>query len=389
MERINKVLASTAQAFSTAEQKQARDNIGAQASGDYVYSTAFNSFSAHVESAKIPYSAISGNNSVISSIGGSALSAGAGFSGIYTTNAFTGSGTNSADKLGLNSAFQLTSVGGTKTAAYSESGVQIVGGVKTAAYSNSGVQVNTDLGGSTSVGKFGGAGMEFLTPLPGDDWVSAHISIGGIEAYGNFGSNAINDSWNSSHRFQGTGDTGNGTILDIGFYNGDEVVRYPYFTMYTPTESATIYMSSISSWNSKLSSVNVGTGLSGDGASTPIAVTGFSSIFQGYHSDYYCTLTGHELAFSAYNKDSAIPENKCVVNEYGVRLSAYQDDRVARLQTDGVSVGNSATDMTAMLDEKKLRMTDATAYADLTRSSIDAINAVYNWATSQGMSPIN
>ncbi len=371
MERINKVLASTAQAFSTAEQKQARDNIGAQASGDYVSSTTFNNFSAHVESAMIPYSAVSGNNSVISSIGGSALSAGAGFSGIYTTNDFTGSGTNRSDRLGLNSSFQLT------------------GAVKTAIYSNSGVQVRTDLGGSTSVGQFGGTGLEFETPLPGQDWISSRIGVAGIEAYGNFGSVGINDSWNSSHRFQGTGDTGCGTLLDIGFYNGDEVVRYPSFTMYTPTESATVYMSSISSWNSKLSSVNVGTGLSGDGASTPIAVTGFSSIFQGYHSDYYGSLTGHELAFSAYNKDSAVPENKCVVNEYGLRVSAYQDDKVIRLQTDGVSVGNSATDMTAMLDEKKLRMTDATAYADLTRSSIDAINAVYNWATAQGMAPIN
>ena len=158
--------------------------------------------------------------------------------------------------------------------------------------------------------------------------------------------------------------------------------------MYTPSESATIYMSSISSWNNKLGSVNIGTGLSGDGVATPIAVTGFSSIFQGYHSDYYGSLTGHELAFSAYNKDSSIPENKCVVNEYGIRVSAYQDDMVIRLQTDGVSVGNSATDTTAMLDDHKLRMTDATAYADLTRSSIEAINAVYNWATSQGMQPI-
>lgn len=382
MERINKILASTAQAFSTAEQKIARDNIGAQASGDYVSSTTFNNFSAHVESAKqdasamsayVPYSAISGDSNVISSINGSAISAGAGFSGIYTTNDFTGSGTSSTDRLGLNSSFQLTAAGG----------------IRTATYSNSGVQVNTDLGGSTSIGKFGGAGMEFLTPLPGDDWVSAHISIGGIEAYGNFGSNAINDSWNSSHRFQGTGDTGCGTLLDIGYFNGDDVVRYPSFLMYTPTESATIYMSSISSWNSKLSSVNVGTGLSGDGASTPIAVTGFSSIFQGYHSDYYGSLTGHELAFSAYNKDSAVPENKCVVNEYGLRLSAYQDDRVIRMQTDGVSVGNSATDTTAMLDEKKLRMTIGGEYADLTMSSIEAINAVYNWATSQGMAPIN
>ena len=374
MERINKVLASTAQAFSTSEQKQARDNIGAQASGDYV-----------------EYSAISGDNNVISSINGSALSSNAGFSGVYTTNAFTGSGTNSADKLGLNSAFTLSNSNNTaQQTTYSYSGLtSTTGGYLTSFYGPTGVDIKTDLGGSTAHCYIGTNGVVIERPLPGDDWVSSYFSQAGIAMYGNFAGNGYKDDINSSRRFQGTGDTGNGMVMDIGFYNGDEVVRYPYIQMYTPSESATIYMSSISSWNNKLGSVNIGTGLSGDGVATPIAVTGFSSIFQGYHSDYYGSLTGHELAFSAYNKDSAVPENKCVVNEYGIRVSAYQDDKVIRLQTDGVSVGNSATDTTAMLDDKKLRMTDATAYADLTRSSIDAINAVYNWATSQGMAPIN
>ena len=79
MERINKLLCTHPQSFTTAEQKIGRDNIGAQASGDYVSSTTFNSFSAHVESAKqdasamsayVPYSAISGDSNVISSING-------------------------------------------------------------------------------------------------------------------------------------------------------------------------------------------------------------------------------------------------------------------------------------------------------------------------------
>ena len=76
-ERIVSVLATLPQSFTTAEQKIGRDNIGAQASGNYV-----------------EYSAISGDSNVISSINGSALSSNAGFSGVYTTNAFTGSGTD-------------------------------------------------------------------------------------------------------------------------------------------------------------------------------------------------------------------------------------------------------------------------------------------------------
>lgn len=67
-EQINKVLASTAQSFSTAEQKQARDNIGAMA--------------ASASSEFAPASAV--------------------FSGVYTNNCITGDGTSSSP-VGLSS----------------------------------------------------------------------------------------------------------------------------------------------------------------------------------------------------------------------------------------------------------------------------------------------
>lgn len=372
-EQINKVLASTAQAFSTAEQKQARDNIGAQASGNYV-----------------EYSAISGDSNVISSINGSALSANAGFSGVWHTPAFTGSGTNSSDKLGLNSAFTLSNSNNTaQYTTYSFSGLtSITGNYRTSFYGPTGVDIKTDLGGSTAHCYLNNNGVVIERPLPGDDWVSSYFSQAGIAMYGNFAGNGYTDDINSSRRFQGTGDTGNGMVTDIGFFNGDEVVRYPYIQMYTPGESATIYMSSISSWNNKLGSVNVGTGLSGDGVATPIAVTGYSSKFEGYHTDYYASLVDRELTFSAYNKDSSVGENKCVFNEHGMRLSSFTGNVLMRAQTDAFQIENSATEYTATLDEKKLRMSDSASYADLTKSSIDAINAVYNWATSQGMQPI-
>ena len=372
-EQINKVLASTAQSFTTAEQKQARDNIGAQASGNYV-----------------EYSAIRGDNNVISSINGSALSSNAGFSGVYTTNAFTGSGTNSADKLGLNSSFTLSNSNNTaQYTTYSFSGItSTTGNYRTSFYGPTGVDIKTDLGGSTAHCYLDSNGVVIERPLPGDDWVSSYFSQAGIAMYGNFAGNGYIDDINSSRRFQGTGDTGNGIVTDIGFYNGDEVVRYPYIQMYTPSESATIYMSSISSWNNKLGAVNVGIGLSGDGATNPIAVTGYSSKFEGYHTDYYASLVDRELTFSAYNKDSSIAENKCVFNEHGMRLSSFTGNVILRAQTDAFQIEDSATEYTATLDEKKLRMSDSASYADLTKSSIDAINAVYNWATSQGMQPI-
>lgn len=58
-EQINKVLADRPQNFTTAEQLQARTNIGAQASGDYVSSTTFTAYSASIATSKLDASASS------------------------------------------------------------------------------------------------------------------------------------------------------------------------------------------------------------------------------------------------------------------------------------------------------------------------------------------
>lgn len=100
-EQINKVLASTAQAFTTAEQLQARTNIGAQASGNYV--------SASAMSAYVPYSAISADaNSAITSINGSSV--GTPFTGVSAGNCISGDGSSSSP-LGLSATAQWTAGG--------------------------------------------------------------------------------------------------------------------------------------------------------------------------------------------------------------------------------------------------------------------------------------
>lgn len=373
-EQINKVLASTAQAFTTAEQLQARTNIGAQASGNYV-----------------EYSAISGDNNVISSINGSALSANAGFSGVYTTNAFTGSGTNSSDKLGLNSAFTLYDTATTAhqtTYAYNGYTASNHDSKYTSYNSPTGCEIKSDLGGSTARCWHNINGVSIESPLPGQDWVSSYFLKDGIKMCGLFASNVYQDDINSSMRYQGTGNTGNGIVEDIGFYNGDSVLRYPYITMYTPNESATIYMSSISSWNNKLSGINVGYGLAGDGQNTALSVTGCSGNLLGIHSDYFYELKPYELTFSSFDKDNSLIEAKTVFNEWGMRITAATAKNLVSLQDDGFRMGASASSLTAELNHEHLRMTNSTGHADLTKSSIDAINAVYNWATSQGMQPI-
>ena len=84
-EQINKVLASTAQAFSTAEQKQARDNIDAQKSITYSYS---------------------GSN--ITAIDGSAIAQSGALTFVTHDGNLTGSGTTDSP-LGLNSTVSLSS----------------------------------------------------------------------------------------------------------------------------------------------------------------------------------------------------------------------------------------------------------------------------------------
>lgn len=94
-EQINKVLASTAQAFSTAQQKQARDNISAQAKISYSYS-----------------------GSTITAIDGSAV----GLNAVSANNCISGDGTSSSP-LGISSKIQLN--GGTASAEYTPSGVKM------------------------------------------------------------------------------------------------------------------------------------------------------------------------------------------------------------------------------------------------------------------------
>ena len=368
-EQINKVLASTAQSFTTAEQKKARDNIGAQASLSYSYS-----------------------GSTITAIDGSAVGqTAAGFSGVWTTPAFTGSGTTSADKLGLNSAFMLSATATTaRQTTYAYDGITAVNdSLKYTSYrSPTGSEIKVDLGGSTAHCWNNINGFSVSTPLPGNDWVSSYFLKDGIKMCGLFASNVYQDDINSSMRYQGTGNTGNGMVQDIGFYNGDSVLRYPYITMYTPNESATIYMSSISSWNNKLSGINVGYGLAGNGVGTALSVTGCSGSFLGLHSDYFYELKPYDLTFSSFDKDNSLIEAKTVFNEWGMRLTAATAKHLVTLQDDGFRMGASADNLTAELNYEHLRMTNSTGHADLTKSSIDAIQAVYNWATSQGMQPI-
>lgn len=384
-EQINKVLASTAQAFTTAEQKQARDNIGAQASGNYV--------SASVMSAYLPYSAISADSeSAITSINGSSVGK---FTGVSANYNITGNGLSSSP-LGVSDPVRLTASDktasyGSTNAYFTSSGystkvlstaVEINGNSVSSTARASGFRVRADMGGSTAYADYGVQGVVYDVPLPGWSDESAAFTVDGIRGVGNFGSNMYDDNWVSAHRYQGTGDTGNGMWQDIGYFNGSNVVRYPRIVMYTPGDSATIDHSSIAYWNGKMDSLSINYGLSGNGTSgSPLGVTACSGEFKGLHSDYFYALTSRDLVFSSYDKDNSRPEAKTVFNEYGMRMTGYNtagsESSVITLQDDGYRFVDAANSSEVKLNSTSLRFTVGT-YPNYSSEVVDTAS-IQRW----------
>jgi hypothetical protein len=249
-----------------------------------------------------------------------------------------------------------------------------------------------DVGGNLEYTTYGLHGFSATTYTPtGTNHDTGVIATYGISGVNSFGDNKIWDSWNSSKRAQIGGNGEEYSVLDmyIGYNNGTAELYPAYIGFYNPFDgSAFIYQSSISAWNNKLDSINVGYGLAGDGQNTALSVTGCSGNFLGLHSDYFYELKPYELTFSSFDKDNSRTEAKTVFNEWGMRITAATAEHLVTLQDDGFRMGASASSLTAELNHEHLRMTNSTGYADLTKSSIDAIQAVYNWATSQGMQPI-
>ena len=473
-EQINKVLASTAQAFTTAEQKQARDNIDAQQSITYSYSgstiTAIDGSAVgnpNSLSSVVHDSNLSGSGTTASPLGlASEITLSASdlpYTSEITPYSFQMCQTGSATSyFGLNYFYLRDSAGGesyyyTDKATIADSGTCTLSAMPTAVeffngndsdrfasynlsgavLSSSGTSPTTarlrdtrlsfyesgkpsayydrtglsfgstadimttlsknlkfdyDVGGNLEYTTYGLNGFSATTYTPtGTNRDTGVIATYGIVGINSFGDNKIWDNWQSSKRAQMGGNGEEKSVLDmyIGYNNGEEELYPAYIGFYNPYDgSAFIYQSSISSWNNKMSSVNVGFGLSGNGKDVALGVTACSGEFLGLHSDYYYALTSRDLVFSSVDKDNNILEAKTVFNEYGMRMSANTAGRLVTLQDDGFRMASDASSLTASLDHAKLRMSDSGGYADLTKSSIDAIQAVYNWATSQGMQPI-
>ena len=370
-EQINKVLADRHQNFSSAEQAQARANIGAMGSVDM--------------SAYVPFSAVSADaNSAITSINGSSV--GAGFSGISADSNFTGNGTT-ASALGLNTAVDITS------------------GVYSAHWQYSNLQFGDDSGHSSTFNREG-------VSIRKDGSDGANFNADGFSAYGSY-TVSLSKTANALHPVgllikEANGSAGTATIdsnnlrMVIRGYSGSPLESYSshvagmngsslsmtyYKSDGTSKESSYLTPSSLkfsandTSNTSYLPTATYGRGgaefrfFDADiGHSTQTDVT-YSGIHINASSNFYITDIGPS---SIVMRNAWSPAtNSAILDCYGARWTStagdwcYVEPRYIRFATGGE---NSSE----YIDNAKVKSYDA---VNKLMSSLSA------WATAQGWTP--
>ena len=418
-EQINKVLASTAQAFTTAEQAQARANIDAQKSIAYSYS-----------------------GSTITGIDGSAVGNPAALTAVYHDSNLSGSGT-SASPLGLSSTIHLTdslpysAAYGTYSVEFTDPSSRSVyglGNMSISASSNVYLSAN-ESGFEAHAGDFsttlkassiyinehnGADGDALLTntslmfternhptaqlsndklffrdelgaltfaeasytpyqvqwtyPLPGNDYISATVGIDGLQCFADL--NAY------SAKYGGNG-------LDMSSQSASSRIRisvdtaYDYFGILLSDSAYTgkILPSSINRWDNCISSVSAGVGLSGDGASNPLSVTGLS---YDYTSIYQTSRT-----HISSDIDMVMDDNRHTrFSPYGVRIeetgTAPNHSSLAEFSIDQVNLHDYDLSAQSVLTPTGLLLSDSANTVTIAASSWNSLTA---WAASQGWTP--
>lgn len=424
-EQINKVLASTSQAFNSAEQAQARANIDAQQTISYSYS-----------------------GSTITAIDGSAVGQPDALTAVYHDSNLSGSGT-SGSPLGLASTINLTTTGlpysaeyGTYSVEYTDPSSRAVYGVSnmsisassnvywsadesgfeahagdfsttikassiyidehnggdanallanssltfseryhpTAQLSNDKLYFRSELGALTfAEASYNPYGVSWTYPLPGDDFMVASAGIGGMLCFA--------DLNNYSANYGGAGlDMSSKAASSRIRISVDTASNYFGILMSDSASTGKILPSSINRWDSCISSVSAGVGLSGNGGDNPLSVTGLS---YDYTSIYQTSRT-----HISSNIDMTMDDNRhTTFTPYGVRIEETgalpNHSSLAEFSIDHVNLHDYDVSAQAVLTPTGLSLTDsANNTVNLSVTSIKALSAVYDWATSQGMAPI-
>lgn len=404
-ETINKVLASTAQAFTTAEKLQARTNIDAQKSITFNYS-----------------------GSTITAIDGSAVGQPNALTEVVHDSNLSGSGT-SGSPLGLASvitlsandlpstseitpySFQMCQTG-SATAMLRDNRLSFYESSKPSAYyDRTGLQFGAtadvrttlskklefayDVGGNLETTTYGLNGFAATTYTPtGTNHDTGTLSIYGISGVNSFGDYKIFDNWRSSKRAQISSDgVTEKSVIDmyIGYNNGEQELYPAYIGFYNPYDgSAFIYQSSIVAWNNNLSAekpVSAGSGLSGNGTSgSPLCVTGIANHYESPYStsDFTTDRTSIDIFTDEY---SARMHDGGVWFKYGGNVfhSAYVQMRPADF-----AMYDYTTDDTVYLNASSIKMyyhlNDSTASASA-EINANVLSSLFAWAMNNGWTP--
>lgn len=419
MEPINKVLASTAQAFTSAEQAQARANIDAQRSIAYSYS-----------------------GSTITAIDGSAVGQPDALTSVYHDSNLSGSGT-SASPLGLSSTINLTNslpysaAYGTYSVEFTDPSSRSVyglGNMAISASSNTYFSAN-ESGLAAHAGDFsntikassiyidehnGGDGDALLTnssltfteryhptaqlsneklyfreelgaltyaeasytpyqvtwtyPLPGNDFMTASAGIGGMQCFA--------DLNNYSANYGGAGlDMSSKAASSRIRISVDTAANYFGILMSDSAYTGKILPSSINRWDGCISSVSAGVGLSGDGVSNPLSVTGLSYDYTSIYQSSHTHISG--------NIDMTMDDNRhTTFTPYGVRIeetgAAPNHSSLAEFSIDQVNLHDYDVSAQSVLTPTGLQLSDSATTVTIAASSWNSLTA---WATSQGWTP--
>lgn len=444
-EKINKVLASTAQAFSTTEQKQARDNINAQQTITYSYS-----------------------GSTITAIDGSAVGSQGGIEGIYHDSSLSGSGTSgsplglsmiplvtvnhdsnisgsgtSGSPLGLASTINLTgslpysAEYGTYSVEFNDPSSRSVYGLGNMAISaSSNVYLTADESGlEAHAGDFsttlkassiyinehnGGDGDALLTNSSltfterysptaqlSNDKLYFRDELGAL-TFAEASYNPYGVSWTyplpgDDFMVASAGIGGMLCFADLNNYSAnyggagldmsskvassririsvDTASNYFGILLSDSANTARILPSSVNAWNNCISSVSAGVGLSGNGVDNPLSVTGLS---YDYTSIYQTSRT-----HISSNIDMTMDDNRhTTFTPYGVRIeetgSAPNHSSLAEFSIDHLNLHDYDVSAQSVLTPTGLLLSDSANTVTIAASSWQSLTA---WAAAQGWNP--
>lgn len=211
-------------------------------------------------------------------------------------------------------------------------------------------------------------------PLPGDDFMTASAGIGGMQCFA--------DLNNYSARY-------GGNELDMSSKSASSRIRisvdtaYNYFGILMSDSAYTgkILPSSINRWDSCISSVSAGLGLSGNGVDNPLSVTGLS---YDYTSIYQTSRT-----HISSDIDMVMDDNRhTTFTTYGVRIeetgAAPNHSSLAEFSLDHVNLHDYDVSAQAVLSPTGLLLSDSATTVTIAASSWNSLTA---WATAQGWTP--